>query len=74
MAVLRHGRRRTVPRPVSRDDPHDDDVTVETPAMTVGDRQLHGPHVDDLDRTTFGGDSSRPISTLLSIPSFISKC
>ena len=55
VALLRHGRRRTVLRPGSRDYSHDDDVTVEIPTMIGGDWQLHRP---DVASTTLDGDWS----------------
>jgi len=55
VALLRHGRRRTVLRPGSHDYSHDDDVTVEIPTMIGGDWQLHRP---DVTSTTLDGDWS----------------
>jgi len=45
VALLRHGRRRTVLRLGSRDHSHDDDVTVEMPTMIGEDWQLHRPNI-----------------------------
>ena len=67
VVLQRHGQRRTVLRPSSRDHSHDHDVTVETTTMIGGNGQLRGPEVNnDFVTTTLDGDY--PVSALWYAP------